>query len=86
MKITVKVITRAKKTELISLSDTEFKAKLTAIPEKGKAGYNCVDRLSWFQSEIGELGEEAEDSFDLLHWSPDLGLEARENQGYSGIG
>ncbi|HUT22532.1 MAG TPA: DUF167 domain-containing protein [Candidatus Bipolaricaulota bacterium] len=46
MIIKVKVITRAKEEELIPLSDTEFKAKLTIIPEKGKANERLVALLA----------------------------------------
>jgi len=48
MKIKVKVSTKAKKTELIPLSDNEFKAKLTAIPEKGKANEQLIQLLSQY--------------------------------------
>jgi len=46
MRINVKVITNAKKTELIPLSKTEFKAKLTAIPEKEKANKQLIKLIS----------------------------------------
>ena len=46
MRIKVKVITNAKKLELIPLSDNEFKAKLSVIPEKGRANEQLIKLLS----------------------------------------
>jgi hypothetical protein len=46
MIINVKVTPRASKTELIQISDTIYKAKLTAVPEKGKANDQLLELLS----------------------------------------
>jgi len=46
MIIKVKVITKAKRTEFIPLSKTEFKAKLSVIPEKGKANEQLIKLIS----------------------------------------
>jgi len=46
MIIEVKVSTKAKKTELIPLSKGKFKAKLTVIPEKGKANKQLITLVS----------------------------------------
>lgn len=46
MIIEVKVSTKAKKTELIPLSNGNFKAKLTVIPEKGKANEQLIMLIS----------------------------------------
>ncbi len=46
MIITVKVLTKSKKTELIPLSDTEFKVKLTAAPVDGAANKQLIELIS----------------------------------------
>jgi len=46
MIITVKVNTKAKKTELIPLSENEFKAKLTAAPIDGAANKQLIELVS----------------------------------------
>ncbi|MFH1478327.1 MAG: DUF167 domain-containing protein [Candidatus Omnitrophota bacterium] len=44
--ITLKVITRANKDELIGLSKDSYKIKITAMPEKGKANKRIIALLS----------------------------------------
>lgn len=46
MIINIKVTPRASKTELLQISDTIYKAKLTAAPEKGKANEQLLELLS----------------------------------------
>lgn len=46
MIINVIVIPKASRNELIQLSDTIFKAKVTAVPEKGKANELVIKLLS----------------------------------------
>ncbi|MBU1006574.1 MAG: DUF167 domain-containing protein [Candidatus Omnitrophica bacterium] len=45
-KIKVKVITGAKKEEILKLSETEYKIKVSCPPEKGKANQRIIRLLS----------------------------------------
>lgn len=46
MKITVKVIPKSSKCEVLKTEDGDYKVKLTAAPEQGKANKQLVDVLS----------------------------------------
>lgn len=46
MRIYVKVIPRSDRREVIKISDDEYKVKVTAAPEKGKANEQVIDLLA----------------------------------------
>jgi len=46
VRIYVKVIPRAGKNEVIKISDAEYKVKVTAPPEKGKANETVIQLLA----------------------------------------
>jgi hypothetical protein len=48
MRIYVKVTPRAGKNEILKISDGEYKVKVTAVPEKGKANEAVIDLLADF--------------------------------------
>ena len=43
MKINAKITTNAKTSEIIKMSNTEYKIKVTVIPEKGKANKKIIE-------------------------------------------
>jgi len=47
MRIYVRVTPRAGKNEVLKISDGEYKVKVTAPPEKGKANESLVDLLAY---------------------------------------
>lgn len=47
MRIYVKVTPRAGKNEVLKVSDGEYKVKVTAPPEKGKANEKVVELLAY---------------------------------------
>ena len=47
MRIYVRVIPRAGKNEVVKISDAEYKVKVTAPPEKGKANEKVVELLAY---------------------------------------
>ena len=47
MRIYVKVIPRAGKNELTKISEGEYKARVTAPPEKGKANESLIELLAY---------------------------------------
>ena len=46
MRIYAKVTPRAGKNEVLKISDGEYKVKVTAVPEKGKANEKVVELLA----------------------------------------
>ncbi len=46
MRIKLKVIARAKKEELLKLSDGSYRIKVSSPPEKGKANKRIIELLS----------------------------------------
>lgn len=44
--ITVRVQTGASRKELVNISEAEFKARLTSLPEKGRANQELLELLS----------------------------------------
>jgi uncharacterized protein len=47
MRIYVRVTPRAGKNEVLKISDAEYKVKVTAVPEKGKANEKVLDLLAY---------------------------------------
>jgi uncharacterized protein (TIGR00251 family) len=47
MRIYVRVIPRSGKDEVVKISDAEYKVKVTAPPEKGKANEKVVELLAY---------------------------------------
>ena len=47
MRIYVKVTPRAGKNEVLKVSDGEYKVKVTAVPEKGKANESLIELLAY---------------------------------------
>ncbi len=48
MRIYVKVIPRSSKNEIIEISKGEYRAKITAPPEKGKANKMLIEMLAGY--------------------------------------
>ena len=48
MRIYVKVTPRAGKNEVLKISEGEYKVKVTAPPEKGKANEKVVELLAYY--------------------------------------
>lgn len=48
MRIYVKVTPRAGKNEVIKISDAEYKVRVTAAPEKGKANEKVIELLAYY--------------------------------------
>lgn len=55
MIIEVKVLTNAKKNELIKLSDSNYKARITKIPQKGEANKQLIKLI---KKEFGVKNQE----------------------------
>lgn len=55
MIIEVKVLTNAKKNELIKLSDSNYKARITKIPHKGEANKQLIKLI---KKEFGVKNQE----------------------------
>ena len=47
MRIYVKVVPRAGKNEVVKISEGEYKLKVTAPPEKGKANERVIELLAY---------------------------------------
>lgn len=47
MRIYVKVTPRAGKNEVLKISEGEYRVKVTAVPEKGKANEKVVELLAY---------------------------------------
>ena len=48
MRIYVKVAPRAGKNEVVKISDAEYKVKVTAVPEKGRANEAVINLLAGY--------------------------------------